>query len=488
MWVLVVVAVVSFLALAWNRWVVPDNDERDAAFAAACADAERLHGAGVLDEARRAYVRIAAVEPSPACASGRWAVQADDWASAAAAERGAVYFRAAQLKRGKSLADSPEVAFARARNAYINALSLDPYARDARRELATLVAVMSVPSRADDANARCAFADRLRIARLFDVARIAYAQALRSGLTNSCVRYGVRVLRQERASAEGIVRRARALDDDGREDEARAHYVAALAWDPMAPGARGALGATDAPDPRDGTTSGHLRDMAGSVGVTVGDTGTAAAWVKDNVEAFALGVVGVLIALPVLMWILYGLTVTPRGRRLVGLVHLPRFARKQLTVDPFTPADKAGTSQALFMYWLGQPLADPKAVAEETFNDSNEADAVTDLWRAPAAPASEDLNALFAGTAASGPVAAALRLAQRVSPAREVRFSGELLDGSGYGPGLRVIATRRFHTPPDRIWWAGDLPSSPVEPEAEAEARHALAIVAATWAHGQFGD
>jgi hypothetical protein len=169
-------------------------------------------------------------------------------------------------------------------------------------------------------------------------------------------------------------------------------------------------------------------------------------------------------------------------------VHLPRFARKQLAVDPFTPLEKAGTTQALFKYWLGQPLADPKAVAGDTFKDSIKGDAVTDLWRSPTVTASADLEALFAGTAASGVVAVALRLAQRVSPSREVRFSGELLDGSGYGPGLRVIATRRFRASRDRIWWAGDLPSAPVEPEAEAEARHALAIVAATWAHEQFGD
>jgi tetratricopeptide (TPR) repeat protein len=487
-WIFVIAAVVVLSPWAWSRWVVPGEAERDSAFAAACADAEHLHGAGMLDEARRAYVGIAAVDPRSACASGRWAINADDEASAAAAERGAVYFRAARLRLGKPLRKSSEDAFGRARNAYIEALRLDPHAAESRRELAAIIAAMGVPTGRDAANDRCAFADRLRNARLFDLARDAYAQALRSGLTDACVRYGLRLLRQDRATAEGIVRRARALDDVGREDEARPRYVAALAWDPMAPGARRALDGTEAPDPRDGTTRGHLRDMAASVGVTVGDGGTAATWVKDNADAFALGAAGVLLALPVLMWILYVVTATRRGRRLVELVHLPRFARKQLAVDPFTPPEKADTAQALFKYWLAQPLADPDAVAEKTFKDSIKGDAITDLWRAPPVPLAANFETIFAGTPASGWVALAARVAHRVSPSREVRFSGELLDGSGHGPGLRVTAIRRFHAPTDRIWWAGDLPSAPIEPEAEAEAQHALAIFAATWAHEQFGD
>ena len=77
----------------------------------------------------------------------------------------------------------------RARNAYIEALSLDPYATGARRELGALIAVMGVPMTTAAANARCAFADRLRSVRMFELARSAYAKALAPGRTTACVRY-----------------------------------------------------------------------------------------------------------------------------------------------------------------------------------------------------------------------------------------------------------------------------------------------------------
>ncbi len=194
-------------------------------------------------------------------------------------------------------------------------------------------------------------------------------------------------------------------------------------------------------------------------------------------------------ALPILMWLLYWLTMKPSGRRVVRRVYLPRFARKQLTVTTFTPEDKAATSRALFAHWLAQRPADAEAEADQTVGDTIRDDAlVTDIWEAPEVPASAEIDALFAGTAASGMVAAAFRLAQRVTPNREVRFSGELLDRSANGPGLRIIASRRFRPPRHRIWWAAELPSAPIEEEAEADAREALVIVAATWAHEQFAD
>ena len=169
-------------------------------------------------------------------------------------------------------------------------------------------------------------------------------------------------------------------------------------------------------------------------------------------------------------------------------MHVPRFARKQLTVTGFTPQDKAGTSQAVFQYWLNRRPADPEADTDDTFRDSIDEDAATDSWRAPEVSAATDIETLFADTAAAGFVAAALRLMQRVMPSREVRFSGELLDRSASGPGLRVVATRRFRAPKDEIWWAADFPSIPVDGDAEADARHALVIVAATWAHEQFAE
>jgi hypothetical protein len=484
-WIGIIAVALLGLWWAWTTWAVPDGDERTVAYDAACADAARLHSAGLLDEAREAYVRISDAEPQPDCASERVLVEGDDQASAAAAERGAVYFSAAQLKRG----GAREVVLSRARNAYIGALSLDPYAADARRELGGLIAAMGVPMTTDAANARCAFADRLRNARMFELARRAYATALRTSRTTACVRYGLRVLRQDTATAEQIVRRARALDKADRPEEARPRYIAAVAWNPMAVGAREALDRIDGPDPRDGTTSGHLRNVADSVGVGVGDVRSAATWVKDNSEAFALVAAAVILVLPILMWLLYWVTVKPRGRGVVRRVYLPRFARTQLTVTTFIPEDKAATSRALFADWLGQRPANPDAEAGETVGDTIKGDAlVTDIWEAPAVPPADPVDALFAGTAASGMVAAALRLAQRVTPNREVRFSGELLDGSVHGPGLRIVANRRFRPPQHHIWWAADLPSAPVEDEAASDAREALAIVAATWAHEQFAE
>ena len=285
MWIGIAAVVLLGLWWAWTTWAAPDADERNVAYDAACADAARLHTAGLLNEASDAYVRIADVKPRPQCASQRFLVEGDNQASAAAAERGAVYFQAAQLKHG----GGREVVLRRARNAYIEALSLDPYATGARRELGALIAVMGVPMTTAAANARCAFADRLRSVRMFELARSAYAKALRDGRTTACVRYGLRVLRQDAAAADRIVRRARALDKGGRPQEARSRYIAAVAWDPMAFGARAALDRIDGPDPREGTTSGHLRAIADSAGATVGDAGNAATWVKDNSDGFALG-------------------------------------------------------------------------------------------------------------------------------------------------------------------------------------------------------
>src|SRR4051812_19669114 len=269
-WITIGIVAVTALVLVWADWVEPGTHERDVAYAAACKDAASLHNAGMLDDARSAYVRIAKVKPQPDCARQLLGVEADDNASAAAAERAAVYFGASQLKLGESMRAAREVVLRRARNAYIDALSLDPYATGARRELAALIAFMGVPRTKDDANARCAVADQLRSARLFDAARLAYAQALRTGLTTSCARSGLRIVRQDRGAAERIVRRARALDKGGKPDEARPRYIAALAWDPMASGARAALDATDPPDPRKGTASGHLSDIAGTVNAGVG--------------------------------------------------------------------------------------------------------------------------------------------------------------------------------------------------------------------------
>jgi hypothetical protein len=98
-----------------------------------------------------------------------------------------------------------------------------------------------------------------------------------------------------------------------------------------------------------------------------------------------------------------------------------------------------------------------------------------------------DAAALLGSSVPAGIVGAALKLAQRISPRREVRFSGQLLDRSEHGPGLRltIIATRPRRPPKDRIWWGVELPSAPTQEEAETDARHALAIVAATWAHEQ---
>ena len=483
-WAAILAVVLFGLWWTWTTWAAPDVDERDAAIEAACVDAAHLHSAGLLDEASAAYARIADVGFQAPCASERFLVENDDQASATAAERGAVYFAAAQIKRGGDRAK----VLSRAQNAYIEALSLDPYAVDARRRLAALIAVMDVPMTGAVANARCAFADRLRNIRMFGLARDAYAKAVRAGRSSECKRFGMRAIREDSGIAVWIARRAGTLNKTGRPDEARARYIAALAWNPMTPGARTALATIDAPDPNDGTTSGHLLDVADSAGATVGHVGDAATWVKDNSDALAFGAVVVIIAVPILMWLLYGLTVTRRGRRIVGLVHVPRFARKQLTVTGFTPEDKASTARAVFQYWLTRRPADPHAAADATFRDSIDEDTATDAWSAPEVSAAADLETLFADTAAAGFVAAALRLVQRVVPNREVRFSGELLDRSASGPGLRVVATRRFRAPRDKIWWAGEFPSIPTEEEAEAEARHALVIIAATWAHEQFAE
>jgi hypothetical protein len=479
------------LVVAWLRWVVPSTKERNEAFASACADAARLHNVGLLDEARHAYERIADVHPTPSCLDQRWTVEADDDASAAAAERGSVYFRAAHLKRNESTRNGRHLALARARSAYIEALAIDPFARDARRKLDELIAGMGGPTKTDGANRRCAFAGQLRTARLLYEAQLAYAQALRTGRTTSCVRSGVRDLRQDRATAQRIFLAGRALQEAGKPEDARPRYTAAIAWDPMLTGARSALDGTDAPDPRDGTTFGHFGDIAGSAKSTVTDMGGFAGWLTDNGGAFGLGAVALLlVVLPALMWLLYWITVRPRGRRLVDLVHLPRFARRQLIVAGFTPTEQAGTSEALFVHWLGRGLADPEAGAEETVAASY--DTLTDLWEAPRAPERPFVDAatLLGATGSSGMVGAALKLAQAIAPRREVRFYGQLLDRSEHGPGLRVTidSTRPRRPPRDRIWWGVELPSAPTQADAETDARHALAIVAATWAHEEVRD
>ena len=367
-WIGIGVLTVVFL-IAVALWVQPSDRERSDAIAAACSDARRLHRAGLLDEARRAYLDLAALDADRRCASQRWAVDADVTASSAAIARGSVYFAAAQLAPDRSRDRSRAVS--RATNAYIQALSVDPFSTEARARLGQLVTGMDRPLTTAAANERCRFANRLRTARLLDEAQVAYAQALRTGLTTSCARSDLRTVRQDRAAAHRIFRGGQTLEAAGRLELARPRYIAAIAWDPNLPNARAALDRVEGPDPRAGTTLGHLDAIAGSVDAQMDDVGAFATWLSDHAEAFAVAGAGLLILLPIVMWVIFGLTSKPRGRKLVDLIHLPRFARPQMIITGFTPADKAATSEALFAHWVAKELVKPDANVNETVSNTS---------------------------------------------------------------------------------------------------------------------
>ena len=484
---------VVVLAAAVGAWAVflPPGSDRTRAVAAACDDADGLFAAGLLDEAQTAYRAIARhvsqdearTARRPACRDGESQVVASESAAARAREQGDQYFAGVSLTRRTKGApatarfeSSRMTALQRARSGYVQALEADPFAADVHASLRSALGLFGVPPDAG-ANGRCSLAMKLVGARLYPEAAVVYGQALRTGRTTRCVAGQLRVAREERADAMRRYAEARRLQAAGDKKAARAGYVGALAVDPSLAAARTALAATHAPDPRDGTPTGRAKDVVDFVAPAWTWTGGAVRWPGDHLKqllaALALGLALILLARAALVLI----TRWKPGRDLVALVHTPRFTVMQRGVAPFAPEEVAGTTSTLVAHWMSEPLVRPDAGMESAVASPSP----LDCWTAPAT-VGDGLSTLL--TEFNPAAGALVAFARSVSPSRRVSFTGYVLERCEHGPGLRIVQRTRWgKLSAARLWWARDLPGTPLTGEdEEAEARHALAVHAATWA------
>lgn len=479
--VLIVALVAAIVALV--VWLVPGRDSKALAVSSACGDAAMLRHARLLDEARLAYAAIADVEDDSPCQRGGVVVAEADAEAARARERGDVYLRAARFKEIAGVRDGRRRAIGRARNAYIASLTLDPFAERARRGLRRVIRELERPVDRASANGRCEIGQQLRQARLLREAQLAYAQALRSGRNSRCVAAGLRLLRKDRATTQRWLKEARALKARDRKERARFWYVAALTMDPALTEARRALADLRGPDPREGQTWGRVEALAADVDPVFDGMGDVATWFTDNAPVFAVTAIVLLLLTLLTMFALLALTNFKPGRTLVAWFHTPRFTRRKMIVAAFTPSEDGHTTTALFAHWLPEPPVDPNGPGDEAVLNS---DAALDLWEAPALPNDplEGAMPLLALSPQLGAAAAVGRWVQSQSPRREYRFVGQTLEACDHGVGLRlVVTTRKGRSTLSNVWWANQLPGPAYDDDHEAEARHALALKAAAWAH-----
>lgn len=486
-WLLLGALVVAIGIAVWDFWLQPTRHERAQGIQAACADSAALLDAGLLDEARIAYRRLADHTPQGACPTGadEEDVVAREAEAAKEREQGDQYLQGARLSRKTQGATAKErfararlVAVRRAVSGYVRSLQHHPFQPETRTSLRSALGLLGVPGDTE-ANQPCDVARALVEAHLLAEARILYGQALRTGRTTRCVARQLRVARDLRAEARRGYRQGQMLEADGKEKDARQSYITALTIDPSATEARKALAMTEAPDPRAGTLGGQLADVGAALGAAVSALGDAASWLGDHAGALSIGFAALV---GLLLLAMLGLLLVTRfewGRSVVARFYTPRFTKRQLRVAPFSPTDTGATSTTVFVDWLSQPFVDPDP-GEKALVAS---DSPIDIWVGDTDSAAADVVALLSGLQ-PGVGAALATFARNVAPRREVRLAGYTLARCEHGPGLRVLMlSRRGRPQAAKLWWATDLPGPPlIEEDDEDEARHVLAIQAATWA------
>jgi hypothetical protein len=478
--ILVIAGIAAFVFFV--IWLIPGSGEKGAKVNVACHDANVLRDARLLADARRGYAEIAQVDDQAGCLPGAKAATHKSAHAARVRERGDVYMAAFRLTKQAGIRDGLRRAARRARRAYVAALTIDPYDAPSRRNLDTLIAALDRPADRAMANARCALGGDLRRARLLREAQMAYAQALRSGHNTACVAGGLRKVRLNRGEATLDLERARLEQARGEDERARRADIAALTSDPSLSEARDALKALPGPDPHEGEPWGRIKAFGPDLNPVVEAVGDVVAWLGQNI--------GLLVIVTILVLLLYllcrifamRLTANPTGARIVGLAHTPDFTRLKLRIAPFTPDDSSRTSTALFAHWLPVPPIHPAPGGEGVVRQS---ESPFDVLESPATPEDPlaDLTPLVAAFPQFGAAAAVLKWVQAKAPRRETHFAGQTLEICDHGAGLRVQVSKTRGAPVSNVWWASMLPGPPYDPDHEAEARHALAMLAAAWAH-----
>ena len=481
--VLIAFALTGVGYLVVTRWVKVSHPEQDEILQTACADADTLRRAHLLDEAAAEYGAIVEVDAARSCEAGvgaaartrtakewRTDVLADLRISGELVERARQYRRAYVLHRGPSVQEGRRRARQRATSAYLVALLIDPGATGARRGLQRVLRGLGGPTRQAAADRRCTLAGRLLDAGLLPEARTVYAQALRTGRTTSCTLAGLHRLRATRAMALEHVREANQLRRAG-DDKARAKYIAAFATDPSLTTARRALASVPGTDPADARPWSQGSDVA-SEAVDTAKTVTAEVEKEPATVMVGVVVLGLLFLL-----FTYALRLLARFRILrPWMDHVPwcrSFTRIRIRTETFV-ADGDVSGRAVtdaFEDAVTQPplAAEARRQNEKIDLDTSAGDAANgspghvDLFQAPT----------FAG------IAAVVNWLANVVPRQEIKVTGRLLEGGQRGPGLKLQLYRRRGRPLDsqQFWHDEVLSSSDGEKSDYAD----LARYAAAW-------
>jgi tetratricopeptide (TPR) repeat protein len=483
-----VVAAALVVLLAWwaARWAVVSANERETVLTKACADAAALRHAHLLDEAIAEYSAISRADRSFTCPRERSDAYAQtarawqdelDWdshTSAQYAEQGAVYFRAFLVKSGRTDRAGRLTARARARRAYLVALYIDPGAAEARRDLGDVLAAFGTPTKAPAADQRCDMAGDVFEAGLLPEARMAYAQALRSGRTTQCAKRGVRTIRQWRADAMTPLREARSQRAAGRLREARESYIQAYTMDSSLTEAKQALAHVPAPSLAGARSWPHAKHDGEQAAGTIKDVGT---WIKDNPDSSGLAATVIVLVALLLMALLLRAARNRHFHRLMKQWSLlDRFTHMRVDVEPFEDPEgqPARPVTAVFVEALSKRLLTPDGHAR---GEKSDVDATTDV--APAAGTTE-VDDWIAATPSLAGFAVLLRWLSNVAPRNEVRVHGHLLEPAERGAGLRLeVFTRRGRPLKSRQFWHQDV--LPGGADDDAVAYRDLARYAAPW-------
>jgi tetratricopeptide (TPR) repeat protein len=501
---LVIAALIAVVALGAYGIVAIDR-KHDARLNAACADADALRGARLLDEAADAYGAIARADPGWRCRASdvaigpglacddeygpltvcdetphaadrqrattgnakalRWPpreMTASEWQADVQAARRVSRERleqASQYDRQFASASGRK----RALDGYRVGLYLDPSASDARREAQALLTRSRSTTLRTDANVRCKLAGRLFAAGLVPEARMVYAQALQSGQTTVCKRNGLERERWTSAWALDELKHAAAEHHGGNDEGARLAYIHALAADSSLTGARSELAALPGPDPAGArnfpSTMAHL--ASGSWNFV--EDATAFVQKRPETLAAVAAILGLLflIACLVLQWFARIRRLRPRMDR-----HrvLQRFTRTQVRVQPFTTeggdngnAEATHIAEMTTGFFQHAVRQHPLTSESDADTESGNLDVITAVTETPQAALTGQVLPPLKSLEG---VAAVLTWMLNLIPREEIAVAGQLLEPGDRGRGLRLhVYARRGRAIAWRDFWHDDIRS-----------------------------
>jgi hypothetical protein len=482
-----VLACLLLVAGLWSlaRWVTPDDTLTGSVIVRSCFDADELHDAGLLDDARGAYRAIETAHGKGRCPPLDRSIASAVTEAALEREKGAEYLHAARLRRGTALERGRHIAEIRAREAFTRSLAIDPYHEETRRDLNGLLGQLGGPTDRASADDRCELGGRLRAAGLLPEAATLYTQSLRAARHSTCTRQGLRLTRDDMAKAQEALLEAKSLTAAGRREAARHKYLEALTINSALVDARAALPAHPGIDPREGTFWGRPQLMGEDA---VAWLGGAVNLLADHAAALVLAGIALCLLLLLLMVVLMFVTRAKfvRGgldKRPLRWLPLRRFTHARILIAAFTPEEKASGAGAIFAHYLTMaPILQNAPLAL----GADGSEIPQDLIESPEAPRDplEDAATLLAGIPQAAALAAVVQFLVNSAPRWEARLTGQVLDPDARGHGLRVLVTaRRGRTSGTFTVWASDLPGPQLPDQPEAAARYALAIKAAAWAH-----